>query len=112
MTTLSMPSRGKDNFNAVKTISDRLGLPLRFERDLEIDRKVMEEHPEKSWVWVLYEGGTLLWTIGPELARCTFGKWVRAVKQNCASPHFYFVSGGNCRPLTADELSREHWVGG
>lgn len=103
------------NYAAVAAIADEHGLPLRFKGDLEIDRGVMNESPEREWVWVLYEDGTHLWTLvdcPPAHMSCTFGKWVRAIRLNSERPMFFFVGGGKARPLTAEELGREHWSEG
>lgn len=104
------------NYAAVAAIANERGLPLRFKGDLEIDRRVMNESPEREWVWVLYEDGTHLWTLDPCVlstpTSCTFGKWVRAVRLNSERPMFFFVGGGKARPLTAEELAREHWSEG
>lgn len=102
------------NYAAVAAIANEHGLPLRFKGDLEIDRKAMNESPVREWVWVLYEDGTHLWALDPCIPThvLTFGKWVRAVRMNSARPMFFYVGGGKARPLTVEELAREHWSEG
>jgi len=86
-------------YDAMLAEATRVGLPKTFLTDLTVhDRRFVATHPDASFVWMLYQHGTHIVTLGPRSATT-----LRLVCVGMGEVRLYWVSPAALEAVSLDE---------